>query len=183
MKTSRQSSTVFRSSPVKPALLALAAAACAPAPQAAAPAAAPAQEEGVVVVGTEADQSEPQLPPPPNVRVNQVGYLPALAKYAVAVNAAASPLKWELVDSGGQVVASGQTKPFGADADSGDNVHQIDFSSFQQPGNGYKLRVGQDESYPFDVAPDSYHQMKYDAVWYFYHNRSGIEIAMPYAGQ
>src|SRR5690606_13598714 len=31
-------------------------------------------------------------PPPPNVRVNQVGYYPGLAKHAVAVNAATAPL-------------------------------------------------------------------------------------------
>jgi endoglucanase len=174
MDNSRRSSFAFRSRSVGPALLALAAAACAR---------APVQEENVVVVGTDAGHSEPQLPPPPNVRVNQVGYLPGFAKYAAVVNAAASPLAWELVDSGGQVVQSGQTEVFGADADSGDNVHRIDFSSFQQTGRGYKLRVGQDESYPFDVAPDIYRQMKYDAIWYFYHNRSGIEITMPYAGQ
>jgi endoglucanase len=184
MKTSRYSWFGLKYRAMTPLLGALAAA-CAPAPQPAAPpAAAPASpaDETVVVVGTHAGHQDPVLPPPPNVRVNQVGYLPGFAKYAVAVNASTAPLGWELVDSGGKVVSSGQTKLFGPDADSGDHVHQLDFSDFSQVGKGYKLRVGQDESYPFDVAPDVYHQLKYDAIWYFYHNRSGIEIAMPYAG-
>ena len=42
--------------------------------------------------------------------------------------------------------------------------------------------VGASTSYPFDIAPDLYRRPKYDALAYFYHNRSGTPIAMPYAG-
>jgi endoglucanase len=153
-----------------------------PAQQTASPATPAADEdEAVVVVG--GAPSEPQLPPPPNVRVNQVGYLPRLPKHAVLLTPAKDPQKWELVNESGQVLATGQTKPFGDDADSGDHVHQIDFSAHQQPGKNLELRVGSDESYPFDIADDIYQTLKYDALWYFYHNRSGIEIALPYAGK
>jgi endoglucanase len=164
-------------------MLAALALGCGGAAEQTAPAAAPAadDDEAVVVVG--GPPSEPQLPPPPNVRVNQVGYLPKLPKYAVLVTVAQQPQEWELLDGGGQVLTSGQTTPIGDDPDSGDHVHQIDFSAHQQPGKDLRLRVGNDESYPFDVAEDIYRQLKYDALWYFYHNRSGIEIAMPYAGK
>ncbi|MGC4088355.1 MAG: glycoside hydrolase family 9 protein [Polyangiaceae bacterium] len=118
----------------------------------------------------------------PKVAVNQLGYLPRAAKGATAKNASTSPQTWELVDSSGKVVQSGQTKPFGNDAASGEHVHLIDFTATKQAGEGFTLRVGDDVSFPFDIAPNIYDKMKYDAFAYFYHNRSGIEIAMPYAG-
>ena len=68
------------------------------------------------------------------------------------------------------------------DAASGDEVHVVDFSSVTAPGKGYTLKVGADTSHPFDIAADTYRKLKYDALAIFYHQRSGIEIAMPYAG-
>jgi endoglucanase len=130
-----------------------------------------------------------QAPPPeqqapaPRIAVNQLGYLPKLHKVAVVESAATEPQKWELLDASGSIVADGQTSPFGADANSGNSVHQIDFSSFQREGKGYVLRVGDDKSYPFDIGKGIYKKLKYDALAYFYHDRSGIEIKMPYAGE
>jgi len=159
----------------------LAGAACAASGQGAG-AAAPGQGDDVVIVGGDMHQDEPALPPPPNVRVNQVGYLPGFPKYAVVVSDSAQPLAWDLLGSG-QVVQSGVTQPQGLDADSGDSTHLIDFSSYDRPGEAFVLRVGAEESYPFDIRPDVYQKLKYDALWYFYHARSGIEIKLPYAGQ
>jgi endoglucanase len=79
-------------------------------------------------------------------------------------------------------VASGETTPFGKDPASGDDVQIADFSTFKTPGKGYTLKVGADESHPFDIEANLYKKLKYDALAYFYQNRSGIEIAMPYAG-
>jgi endoglucanase len=120
--------------------------------------------------------------PPPRVAVNQTGYLPKLSKVAVLDSAAAEPQKWQLYDDHGAVVAEGETSVFGADKNSGNSVHRIDFSSYKGTGRGFKLGVGEDKSYPFDIEPDVYTKLKYDALSYFYHNRSGIEIKMPYAG-
>ncbi|XYH93912.1 glycoside hydrolase family 9 protein [Sorangium sp. So ce1128] len=116
------------------------------------------------------------------IRVNQVGYLPIAAKVATVVAAADKPHAWELVDAAGTVVASGATHVVGDDATSGEHVHTIDFSDFATAGEGYKLRVGDVTSHPFDVGPNIYSQMKYDALAYFYHNRSGIEILAEYVG-
>jgi len=120
--------------------------------------------------------------PVPNVLVNQTGYLPALPKLATIKSASKTPLKWELLKQGGAVAASGETKVVGMDAASGDEVHIADFSSVTAPGKGYALKVGPDTSHPFDIAADTYRKLKYDALAIFYHQRSGIEIAMPYAG-
>jgi endoglucanase len=124
-----------------------------------------------------------KVPPPPKVRVNQVGYFPGLAKRAVLVNTSPAPLAWEILNVGGTVVEKGMTVFSGPDTASGETVHFADFSAFKQVGSGYKLRVSGDESPPFAVGRDLYKKLKYDALSYFYHNRSGIPITMPFAGE
>jgi endoglucanase len=120
--------------------------------------------------------------PIPNVLVNQTGYLPELPKLATIKSAQTAPLKWELHKHGGAVVATGESKPFGKDAASGDDVQLADFSAFKTPGKDYTLSVGSEVSHPFDIEADLYKKLKYDALAYFYQTRSGIPITMPYAG-
>ena len=118
----------------------------------------------------------------PKVRVNQAGYLPGFAKTATVVTPAEAPLEWQLLDHKGKVAATGKTRPFGDDRSSGDHVQQIDFSSVRTVGKGWKLKVGADESYPFAIGDDVYRRLKYDALSFFYLQRSGVDIKMPYAG-
>jgi endoglucanase len=114
--------------------------------------------------------------PVPNVLVNQLGYLPGAAKIATLKSGASVAQDWELLDVSGKAVAQGKTTPFGKDAASGEQVQLIDFSSFKAIGQGYRLKVGADQSHPFDIGPDIYSKLKYDALSFFYQNRSGIEI-------
>jgi endoglucanase len=100
----------------------------------------------------------------PNVLVNQLGYLPGAAKLATFKTAGKEPTEWQLADSSRAVVATGKTTPFGLDGASGDSVQLIDFSSFAKAGQGFTLRVGNDTSHPFDIAPDIYGKVKYDAL-------------------
>ena len=115
--------------------------------------------------------------------VNQTGYLP---------DAAQAGDREERVEDAAQVGAAqegrrgrrrrARRKPVGKDAASGEDVHVVDFSSVTAPGKDYTLKVGTDVSHPFDIAADVYKKLKYDALAFFYHQRSGIAIAMPYAG-
>jgi endoglucanase len=116
------------------------------------------------------------------VRTNQVGYLPRAQKRATVATEATSPQAWTLFDAEGHPVASGATTVLGLDAASGEVLHTADFSSFEQPGAGYTLEAYGERSYPFDIGNDVLARLKYDALQFFYHSRSGIEIAMPYAG-
>lgn len=132
------------------------------------------------------DFTPPPKPPAikhPSVRVNQVGYFPSLAKKAVVKNASTSPVAWELVGEGGGVVASGQTAVFGEEPLAGEHVHTVDFSSYNKPGERFLLKVAGEGGYPFDIKKDIYAKLKYDALAYFYHNRSGIAVTMPFAGR
>ena len=126
--------------------------------------------------GYPAEEEEPDN----EIRVNQEGYFPGLEKKATLVSSSTSPVAWELVDSSGRRVESGQTTVMGYDQASGDHVHIIDFSSCKTEGRGFKLVSGSVESLPFNIDTDIYSKMKYDAMKYFYHNRSGIEIKLPY---
>lgn len=126
----------------------------------------------------------PQPPLEPNyyIRVNQQGYFPNLKKIATYYSSSTTPVGWELVNSSGSVVAVGKTSVKGFDNSSGDSVHIIDFSSFKELGTGYTLRTDNyDESMPFDIRDDLYTDLKYQALKYFYYNRSGTPIEMPYA--
>lgn len=132
------------------------------------------------------DFTPPPKPPAikhPSVRVNQVGYFPTLSKKAIVKNVSPAPLKWELVGEGGGVVASGQTAVFGEEPLAGEHVHTVDFSAFVTPGERFVLKVAGEGGYPFDIKKDLYARLKYDALAYFYHNRSGVAITMPYAGR
>lgn len=124
---------------------------------------------------------EAKAAPIPAVRVNELGYLPHRRKLAVVVHSSNSPEAFTVSDAKGNKAFEGKTILFGKDPDSGDSVQLADFSALQTPGTGYVLRVGNDSSYPFDIRPDLYKTLKYDALAYFYHNRSGIPIEMPYA--
>ena len=62
------------------------------------------------------------------------------------------------------------------------------FNNYSREGKDYKIVVDKSdespaESMPFKISKDIYSSMKDDAIKYFYHNRSGIEIKMPYCGR
>jgi endoglucanase len=117
-----------------------------------------------------------------NILVNQVGYYPNLAKIATLRSTATPQLDWKLMAGDGHEAAYGKTQPAGVDVPSGERVHIIDFSAFKVLGRGYVLTVGTERSQPFEIGNGIYRKMKYAALAYYYHNRSGIEIVMPFAG-
>ncbi len=116
----------------------------------------------------------------PEVRVNQVGYFPKGPKWATVRSERPEPLPVRLKSADGRVVFKGMSVPRGLDAASGERVHQVDFSNFQGTGTGFALEVGEAESFPFDVRANLYERLKFDALKYFYHNRSGTPIVEPY---
>jgi endoglucanase len=110
------------------------------------------------------------------VRVNQVGYLTDGPKSGTVVTEATSPLAWALKAANGRTAASGTTRPGGVDSTSRQNVHTFDFSNVTTAGEGYTVTIGEETSEPFSIGDDLYASLRTDALAYFYHNRSGIEI-------
>ncbi|WP_406318957.1 glycoside hydrolase family 9 protein [Streptosporangium sp. NBC_01639] len=116
------------------------------------------------------------------VKVNQVAYVPGVPKQATVVTSAGTQQTWTLKNSAGAAVATGQTTVKGADALSGDTVHTVDFSSYDTAGTGYTLSVGGETSYPFDISADPLKKLRYDALAFYYHQRSGIPIEAQHVG-
>ena len=126
------------------------------------------------------------------IRINQIGYIPngpkkAVYKLADDADDFLVVRTWSLLKDE-MIVATGNTTPHGNDIDaaSGDLVHSIDFTDYDIEGEGYTLIiVDGDNSYTsneFPINSDIYGQVKYDALSYFYHNRSGIEIEADVVG-
>ncbi len=120
--------------------------------------------------------------PPPQVSVNQVGYFATGPKIASFATKHRTPDEWRLLDGSGNEVANGWTTVLGEDPASGGIVHQIDFSSYTTPGDGYVLWIYNTSSDPFKISDDIYAALKKDALAYFYRNRSGIALLPEYAG-
>jgi endoglucanase len=119
----------------------------------------------------------------PSVKVNQLGYLPHSAKVGIVESADRSPLDWQVIDAGGAVVATGKTQVGGSDEDSGDELHRADFSEVTQSGKGYHLIVDGESSYRFAIDARVYRSLVVSTLNFFYQNRSGTPIEIPWAGQ
>jgi len=115
--------------------------------------------------------------------VNQTGFRPEDAKIAIYPSKSRAPLVWQLLGADGQVRLKGQTRVHGWDPSSGQSVHQVDFSAFRDVAAGMTVRIGTDVSYAFDVRPDIYQSLKYDALSFFYQQRAGVPIEAKYAGE
>jgi endoglucanase len=122
------------------------------------------------------------LPPTSGIRVNQESYIPGLPKRATLISDSAAAQTWTLKNAAGSAVATGRTTPRGADAASGENVHEIDFSAYDTAGTGYTLSVGSETSFPFDISAAGPRKLRYDSLAFFYHQRSGIAIDATYVG-
>ncbi|THZ01003.1 Six-hairpin glycosidase [Aureobasidium pullulans] len=112
----------------------------------------------------------------PAIKVNQHGYLPSGPKIATVMSQSNSSLSWNLLNSHGTLVMSGQTHPFGNDTGSGRNVHTLDFTNHTKQGSGYTLEVAGEVSYPFAITSTLYMSLRQDSMKFFYQQRSGIAI-------
>lgn len=116
-----------------------------------------------------------------NPRVNQIGYLPGGAKTASFKTEGTSPHMWWL-HKNGKAIAHGKTSAGIWDVSSGDHLQQIDFSAVTTTGSGFALRIGTHTSHAFSISPTVFRAPFYDALKYFYHNRSGIAVATQFTG-
>ena len=110
------------------------------------------------------------------ILTNQVNYFPQLEKKATLLSDQTNSVSFSLLDESGKTVFTGDSSVLGEDADSGDSVHVLDFSKFQEPGT-YTLEADGQKSRSFSIGGTAYYSgMLYDALNYFYQNRSGIAI-------
>lgn len=116
-----------------------------------------------------------------DILTNQVGYFADMQKKATLLSDQSDGVGFSLKDSSGKEVYSGTSEPMGKDADSGDDVHVLDFSDFTTAGT-YTLEAETGaKSREFKIGGgELYSYLLYDSLNYFYQNRSGIEIDSKY---
>lgn len=118
-----------------------------------------------------------------NIFVNQAGYLLQGEKRA------AMPFEcrdfW-LEDAEGKICFRGQTKEFGFDRSSGDQVWEADFSEFCEEGT-YRVcaeKEGEKEiSACFQIGDGAYDKLMYDLMKAYYFMRCGTKLEAKYAGK
>ncbi|MBE6875806.1 MAG: glycosyl hydrolase family 5 [Ruminococcus sp.] len=116
-----------------------------------------------------------------DILTNQIGYFTNLDKKATFLCNDTGSHEFYLKDASGTVVYTGTSSYFGYDDDSGDLVHILDFSDFAKDGIYYLETDNGAESREFQIGiTETYSGMLYDALNYFYQNRSGIPIEAQY---
>ncbi|HYP06888.1 MAG TPA: glycoside hydrolase family 9 protein, partial [Bryobacteraceae bacterium] len=114
--------------------------------------------------------------PAPEIRVNQVGYLPGFPKHALIASSTAGD-KFTVKRKGSdRIVFSGQLGPATQDGLSGDTLRSADFTSLTQPGE-YVIDVENlGQSYPFVIDANAYERTYYLAMRSFYGQRCGTAV-------
>ena len=110
------------------------------------------------------------------IRTNQLGFLPKAEKIIFVASDSKDELRWSLKNGQGINIDSGRSHVFGMNKASGEHIHQIDISDITQEQKGLVIEVDGNKTFPFDISKNIYSDLKYDALSYFYQNRSGIEI-------
>lgn len=112
--------------------------------------------------------------PSAQIKVDQVGYLPASSKVAVVTSPAA---RFEVKRASDDArVFQGEFGPAVQDSDSGDSVLLADFSKLREPGTYYLNVPGVGRSWPFSIRQDVYSHAYYLAMRAFYGQRCGTAV-------
>ena len=131
---------------------------------------------------TDAQYTAPQQSSVGNIRLNGHGYYTDSKKVAFFVSDRKLPSqRWELRESR-TLLASGMTRVIDQpDPYSGDYFQVIDFTNYNTPKIGtIWLQVGTQESTYFSISPKLYRSLMYDALSFFYQQRSMIPIEERY---
>lgn len=115
------------------------------------------------------------------IQVNQVGFLPGAAKWAVVPAGGAD--RFEVIDaSTGREVFSGRLSPAARWKPAQESLRLADFSAFRTPGE-YRLHVeGLPESARFVIDARAYEGVNAAALRAFYFNRASTELKPEHAG-
>jgi endoglucanase len=115
------------------------------------------------------------------IQLNQVGYLPGGAKWAVLRDVEASHFAVVDAASGREVLRGALGAPQAWEP-AQESVRLADFSALRTPGR-YRLQVdGLPPSAPFTVAADAYAAVNAAALKFFYFNRASIALDPAHAG-
>lgn len=115
------------------------------------------------------------------IRLNQLGFLPGSAKWALVPAVEAS--RFSVIDvASGEEVYGGDLTPAATWEPAEESVKRADFSPLTRAGE-YQLRVaGVADSRPFRIAGDAYAALNAASIKAFYFNRNSAELLAEHAG-
>ncbi len=134
----------------------------------------------LLLIGAAPVAAVPTEPSPGTIRIDQLGYETTGPKHAIVATPDLTPLPWTLVDSTGEPVATGTTRPFGHDPASDETIQRVDFTGFMMTGEGYRLTIGRLGSQLFSIADRPFAAAATAAMSFFYQQRSGVPIEARY---
>jgi endoglucanase len=105
----------------------------------------------------------------PQVRVNQLGYLPDRPKHATLISDATDPIRFTVQDQSGIEVFTGFSEPWSVrpEPTSGLMVHVLDLSKLDMPGAGFRIEAATRSSHPFEITSRLYEMLATDALRFF----------------
>ncbi len=111
------------------------------------------------------------------IKVNQAGYVPFEKKVFFYTAGAESfeGIVFEIIRASDGKVFQGQLGKAVLDNDSGDRNYSGDFSFLTEPGN-YTIKIGAEESHPFEITGQKYLNLFYVTMRSYYLQRCGMEI-------
>jgi endoglucanase len=116
-----------------------------------------------------------------NIKLNQLGFLPESAKWAVVPAGVATSFTVINATTNAEIF-SGSLSAAATWSASEESVKLADFSSVKTPGD-YLLHVeGVNDSYPFTIANDVYSALTAASIKAFYFNRNSAELLATHAG-
>jgi endoglucanase len=120
----------------------------------------------------------------PEIRVDQVGYLPTAPKVALVVSRAAGDTFVVRRSAGGASALQGRLGAARDDADSGDRVLAADFSALREPGTYYLEVGGVGRSVDFEIGDAVYARALRLSWRWFYGQRcaTAVDLAPEYPG-
>jgi endoglucanase len=129
----------------------------------------------VVVLGTSGTRDTTEI------RLNQIGFLPASPKVAVVVNPTMA--RFAVLRAGdGDTVLAGELLPAGEWPPSAETVRVADFSSLTSGGR-YVIAANGSRSAAFAIGGDVLRDVARAAVKAFYYQRASVELPARYAGE
>lgn len=124
-----------------------------------------------MVISAKLDGTEPGSP---QIKVDQVGYLPASPKVAMVTAAAKTFAVKRASDN--ETLFTGELSPATPDPNTGDSVQWADFSKLRKPGTYYLDVPGVGRSWTFTIDRDAFSRAYYLAMRAFYGQRCGTAV-------
>ncbi len=117
------------------------------------------------------------------IRLNQVGYYPNSTKLAIVTGNVRSPLFCIVTSDGRDTLYEGSLSLEKKSNFSSTITRIADFTDFQQTGS-FVLRINDlNQSYPFEIKKDVYHELGKAVLKGFYFQRSSIRLDPKFAGK